>query len=100
MAYNANALVTTAGQDGAGIYLRDHATALVTNAILWGNDPTCYPHPYFSDVPAGHWAFAYIHRLRELGVTTGCTTTDYGPADLVSRDQMAAFLARAFLDIP
>ncbi len=95
--------ITTGYPDGRygpeDLVTREQMASFLIRAIE-GNDPTCSPHPYFSDVPAGHWAFAYIQRLKELGVTTGCTTTDYCPADLVSRDQMAAFLARAFLDIP
>jgi len=53
----------------------------------------------FSDVDSNHWACKYIKRLYELGVTTGCAQNPlrYCPNNIVSRDQMAAFLARAFL---
>jgi hypothetical protein len=53
----------------------------------------------FSDVDTNHWACKYIKRLYELGITTGCAQSplQYCPTNIVPRDQMAAFLARAFL---
>jgi len=53
----------------------------------------------FSDVDANNWACKYIKRLYELGITTGCAQNPlrYCPNDIVTRAQMAAFLARAFL---
>lgn len=55
--------------------------------------------PYFSDVPASHPQFAYIQKLRDLGVTNGCGNGQYCPADPVTRGQMAAFLVRARLGV-
>lgn len=40
-----------------------------------------------------------IIRLADLGITTGCTANMFCPDDLVTRAQMATFLARA-LDLP
>lgn len=65
-----------------------------------GESFTYSPTPYFSDVAADDWAFKYIQRLKELGITTGCTAKGYCPADAVTREQMAAFLGRAFLGMP
>ena len=42
---------------------------------------------------------ANICRLVERGITSGLTETTYGPSNPVTRQQMAAFLARA-LDLP
>jgi len=53
--------------------------------------------PYFSDVPTTDSFFPYVQKLKELGITTGCGNGDYCPSEDVTRDQMAAFLARAFL---
>jgi hypothetical protein len=53
--------------------------------------------PYFNDVPPTHWAFRYIQRLYELGITTGCGNGNYCPTDKVTREQMATFLFRAFM---
>jgi hypothetical protein len=53
--------------------------------------------PYFLDVPATDAFFPYVQKLYELGITTGCGNGNYCPSDDVTRDEMAAFLARAFL---
>ncbi len=60
---------------------------------------TCATAP-FPDVPTSHWACGYISKLKDLGITTGKADGTYGPEDPVSRDQMAAFLGRAFLGMP
>ena len=51
----------------------------------------------FLDVPYTAPMCRYIKRLYELGVTTGCGNGNYCPTQTVNRQQMAAFLARAFL---
>ena len=57
--------------------------------------------PYFTDVPSvgADQFFPYIQKLKELGITTGCGNGDYCPSEDVARDQMAAFIARAFLGL-
>ncbi|HTS25108.1 MAG TPA: S-layer homology domain-containing protein [Bryobacteraceae bacterium] len=62
-----------------------------------GNDFTFTSQPYFTDVPAGHPLFAYIQKLRDLGITSGCSATAYCPDTPNTRAQMAVFLNRAFL---
>jgi hypothetical protein len=51
----------------------------------------------FADVPAGHWARAWIEQLYHEGVTSGCVISplQYCPSAAVTRDQMAVFLLRA-----
>jgi hypothetical protein len=72
--------------------------AFLVRAIL--GDSFEYPvTPYFTDVPATQPFFKYIQKLRELGVTAGCTATTYCPDGMVTRGQMAAFLIRARLGI-
>ena len=51
----------------------------------------------FADVPATAWSCSHIKRLVDRGITLGCGGNHYCPQALVSREQMAAFLARAFL---
>jgi hypothetical protein len=51
---------------------------------------------YFDDV-VDHTTTPYVNRLHELGITDGCGTRLFCPDDFLIRDQMAAFLARAFL---
>ncbi|MFN7937796.1 MAG: S-layer homology domain-containing protein [Bryobacteraceae bacterium] len=55
--------------------------------------------PYFTDVTSLHPQFRYIQKLRELGITSGCTTTTFCPADTTNRGQMAVFVIRARLGL-
>jgi len=48
----------------------------------------------FADVPATHWAAAWIEQLAAEGITNGCGGGNYCPGALLSRDQMAVFLLR------
>ena len=48
----------------------------------------------FHDVPESSFAFDDIACIRSLGITTGTSPTTYSPNELVTRGQMAAFLAR------
>jgi PKD repeat protein len=50
----------------------------------------------FDDVPAGHWAGAWIEQLAREGITSGCAARLFCPVDFVTRAQMAVFLSRAF----
>jgi hypothetical protein len=49
----------------------------------------------FRDVPANHTHARGIGAVARAGITTGCATGLYCPADNVSRGQMAMFLMRA-----
>ena len=53
----------------------------------------------FKDVSPSSWSCGYIKKLVELGITQGCGNGNYCPGATVNREQMAAFLARAFLDM-
>jgi hypothetical protein len=53
-------------------------------------------NPFFTDVQSTDPLFKYIQRLREDGITTVIGTIYY-ENDYVTRDQMAGFLARAFM---
>jgi streptogramin lyase len=69
------------------------------NFTCIGNVDCSSTAPYFSDVPSTNSFFKYIQKLKELGITTGCGNGNYCPSEDVTRDQMAAFLASAFLGI-
>jgi hypothetical protein len=51
--------------------------------------------PYFSDVPSTHNFFKYVQKLKDEGITA--VTGTYYVDNNVTRAEMAAFLARAFL---
>lgn len=53
------------------------------------------PTPYFTDVPNTDFAFVFVQRLAEDGITTGCGTGLYCPSQAVTRAQMAIFIIRA-----
>jgi Tol biopolymer transport system component len=48
----------------------------------------------FYDVPSTYWAWEYIERLFNAGITAGCGSGKYCPDDPVTRAQMAVFLLR------
>ena len=50
----------------------------------------------FTDVPADHWAGAFIEALAAEGITTGCGPETYCPDSPVSRAEMAVFLTSTF----
>lgn len=58
------------------------------------HDPdTVPPHP-FTDVDPDSYAAADIALIASLGITNGTSATTYSPGDVVTREQMAAFIAR------
>ncbi|MEM8708492.1 MAG: S-layer homology domain-containing protein, partial [Actinomycetota bacterium] len=66
-------------------------------AIRIDQAPT--PASPFEDLP-GNWADAAISRVYGLGITTGTSATTYDPNGLVTRMQMAAFIARFYEAVP
>src|SRR5262249_34198126 len=81
-----------------GNVTRGEMSALVIRSIV-GENFTFSSTPSFTDVPATHALFKYIQKMKELGITTGCTTTNFCPDSPVTRGQMAVFLVRAALGI-
>jgi trimeric autotransporter adhesin len=55
---------------------------------------TTPPAAIFSDVPSTYWAWQYIERLYNAGITGGCSVNplNYCPETPVTRAQMAVFL--------
>ena len=74
---------------------REQMAALIIRA-LGEFSPPAPGAQRFADVPPTNPFFAFIDRLAALGITAGCTSTNYCPADPVTRAQMAVFLVRAF----
>jgi hypothetical protein len=75
---------------------RGQMAVFVVRALM-GDDFEHGTNPYFDDAtPADSW-FSYIQKLRDLGITSGCSTTSYCADQPTTRGQMAVFLARAFL---
>jgi hypothetical protein len=101
-------LKITTGYEGGTIYkpyeyvYREQMAAFLVRAVEGEPDPNyCESGSTFNDVTPDMWSCPYIKRLKELGITKGYENgTIYKPYEFVPRDQMAAFLSRAFLGMP
>lgn len=62
----------------------------------FGNAFSFSTAPYFTDVPNTDGLFPFIQKMRETGITAGCTATTYCPEQQNNRGQMAVFLIRGF----
>lgn len=74
---------------------RGQAAASVIRAITV--EPFIYSRtPYFDDVPASHPFFAYVQKMKDLGITNGCSSAPalFCPNASITRLQMATFLMR------
>jgi subtilisin family serine protease len=65
----------------------------------YGDSFSYSPTPHFSDVPSDHWAFRYIQKMYDEGITSGYADGTFHPSENVSRAQMAMFIGRAFLSM-
>jgi hypothetical protein len=75
--------------------------AYVARAKGWvGTDDDMSAAPeLFPDVPAGFWAGTAIQACVDNGLVHGYDDGYYRPEAMVTRDQMAVYVARAF-DLP
>ena len=48
----------------------------------------------FSDIPAEHWAFSYVHKLRDLEITNGVGSNKFGLGTPISKGEFVTFLVR------
>ncbi len=55
--------------------------------------------PYFTDVPAGYFAFPWIQRIAQDQITHGCGVALYCPTGPVTRGQMSVLLVRALFNL-
>jgi hypothetical protein len=61
----------------------------------YGEDFSYSPTPHFTDVLDTHWAFKYVQKMYDEGITTGYPDGTYRPSQNVTRGQMAAFIIKA-----
>jgi YD repeat-containing protein len=88
-------ITTVSGTYSVDSYVTRGQMAAFIIRSKYGEDFTYTTTPYYSDVPSTHNFFKYVQKLRDDGITT--TTGTYLVDNNVTRDQMAAFLSRAFL---
>jgi hypothetical protein len=84
-----------------GTVPRMDASVLIVRAkleALFGDTFTYPTTPFFTDVPATLPQFPYIQKMFELGLTTGCTATQFCPNSNLTRQEISVFLTRAFLN--
>ncbi|WP_456373645.1 S-layer homology domain-containing protein [Thiolapillus sp.] len=91
------------GGCAAGLYCPDNIVNRAEMAIFLlrsehgaGYTPPAPTGTMFADVPATHWAAAWIEQLASEGITGGCGGGNYCPDADVNRDQMAVFLSKTF----
>jgi Bacterial Ig-like domain (group 3)/Concanavalin A-like lectin/glucanases superfamily/FG-GAP-like repeat/S-layer homology domain len=87
---------------------RGQMAVFIVRSIYGSNDFTYNPTPWFSDavdspatLPDGSanpnytTFFKYIQKMKELGITAGCTVESYCPNQDVTRGEAAVFIVRA-----
>jgi hypothetical protein len=79
---------------------RDQMAVYISRALAGGdgNVPAPVGDPTFTDVAADHWAYKYIEYAVANHIVQGYAEGDYRPANPVTRDQMAVYVARAMVD--
>ena len=76
---------------------RRQAAVFLVRAIYGGDNFTYTLSPYFVDVPITDLNFKHVQKLRDLGITNGCSTVPslYCPDMPVTRGQVATLAMRA-----
>lgn len=79
---------------------RGQAATLIIRSLFSGiaGDPDLFSVPgsqLFNDVPPTHPQYRYIQKMKELGITDGCTANQYCPDRVVSYGELAVFAYRA-----
>jgi hypothetical protein len=71
--------------------------AQAAKMLVTGKNWSLYspPWPAFTDVPLGHWAYAYVHTAQQHGVVVGFPDGTFRPDALVTRAQLAKMVAIA-----
>ena len=79
---------------------RSQMAVFISRALAGGDenvpDPT--QDPGFTDVISEHWAYKYIVYAVDQNVVEGYPEGDYKPDLVVTRDQMAVYVARSICD--
>jgi len=88
-------ITTISGSYGESSYVTRGQMAAFIIRALYGEAFSYAQNPYFSDVPSDHVFFKYVQKMKDTSITT--VSTIYDVDSYVTREQMAAFLARAFL---
>jgi hypothetical protein len=74
---------------------RGQGAVLIVRA-RWSDHFTYSSTPYFTDVPPSHSFFSFVQKLKDLGITQGCTASKYCESAPMTRGQAAVFVIKAF----
>ena len=74
---------------------REQMAVFIVISIEGSSNFTYTGTPYFTDVPPTYPFFRFIQKLKDLGITSGCSATQFCPDAPITRSQMAAFLIAA-----
>ena len=77
---------------------RGEMAVFLIAAIEGGNSFSYTTTPYFTDVPPSSPYFRFVQKLKDLGITEGCTATTYCPDNTVTRGEMAVFIIASRYD--
>jgi len=80
---------------------RGAMAVFVARALAGGESRVPQPAsatPAFTDVAQDYWSWKHISYLKQTAVVAGYADGSYHPDEAVTRDMMAAYLARAFLE--
>jgi subtilisin-like proprotein convertase family protein len=81
----------------SGPVIREHmAVFLLVSAEGTGYMPPACTTPMFADVPCSNPFSPWVNELSRRGITSGCGGGNFCPAQNVTREQMAVFLAVTF----
>ncbi len=84
-----------------GMVTRQDASVLIVRGkleSLFGDNFTYPTTQIFTDVPTTLPQFPYVQKMFELGMTSGCSATQFCPNANLTRQEVAVFLVRAFLN--
>jgi diphthamide synthase subunit DPH2 len=82
-----------------GNVTREQMAAFIIRA-LEGDPAGVCSEPPFTDVPVTNQFCKHIERMKARNITLGFPDGTYQPLGNVTREHMAAFIARAFLGLP
>lgn len=78
---------------------RGQTAAFIIRARYGPTATFSYPStPYFADVPSTDPFFSYIQKMAQVGITNGCSATDFCPNDVLTRGQIAVFDMRGLFN--
>lgn len=77
---------------------RAEAAALIIRSIYWNDSFPEPPPSNFQDVPVWHPFYRFVNKVRELGITAGCTVNpdNFCPDTIITNAQLAVFAVRAW----